>query len=115
MRGVWIQFELSTIAALGCPLSRGGLSLEACTALEDALLTFPAFYIQLCWPESDQRRAGRPAFLSSTIASAFPRLNERGLLTLPHSTSKPDLPDHKELILSVPKRILQIRSATKVL
>ncbi len=86
---VRVKFELATIAVLGCPLSLGGPSLEACTALEDAILTLPACDIQFCWSKDHWRRAGRPVFWSLTITSAFPKLNQRGLLTLPHCKLKP--------------------------
>ncbi len=111
-----VQFELWTVAALGGPLSRGGPSLEACTALEDAILTLPgAFDVQFCWPEHRRRRAGRPVFWSPTIASAFPKLSQRGLLTLPHSKSMSDHSDRKELIVSIPKHTPQTCLATKAL
>ncbi len=115
MREVWMQFELPTIATLGGLLSRGGPSWrEACTALEDALLLFPsALDVQFRWSEYHRRRAGRPAFWSPTISSAFPKLNKQGFLTLPHSKSKLDLPDRKELITSIPKHTLQTHLATK--
>ncbi len=90
LRDVRVQFKLPTIAILGGLLSRGGPSLEASTALEDALLTFPAFDIQFRW--LDRRRAGRSVFWSPTITSAFPKLCKLGLLTLPHGKSKLDRP-----------------------
>ncbi|KAI1784163.1 WD40-repeat-containing domain protein [Ganoderma leucocontextum] len=84
LRDVRVEFELQPIASLGCSLSEGGSSLEACTALEESLLTFPASQVQFHGPEFyRRRRAGRPEFWSPTITSAFPKLNERGLLTFP--------------------------------
>ena len=75
-----VQINSATIACLGCSLSRGSSPLDACHALEAALLTFPACELQFGWPEPNQRRAGAPEFWSPIIASAFPRLNEQELL-----------------------------------
>ena len=78
LRDVRVQLELWTISTLGCSLSYGGPSLEACMALEELLLTFPASDVQF---QYNGRRAGRVEFWSPVIKSAFPKLDEQGRLT----------------------------------
>ena len=75
-----MDVKIETMAALGCCISCGDRSLEACKALEDALLTFPSCRIALRNTIVD-RRAGRAQFWSKTINGAFPKLKERGLFT----------------------------------
>ena len=118
-KAVQAQINVRTLTALGCPLSSGARTLEACHALEESLLAFPAFKFQFCWLVPDWRRAGRAEFWSPTIKSAFPKLNQRGLLQLPQSkyNSDPDLA-YNELTVSIvtvpPKRALQIPLATRI-
>ena len=118
-KAVQAQIDVHALAALGCPLSSGARTLEACHALEESLLAFPAFKFQFCWLVPDWRRAGRAEFWSPTIKSAFPKLNQRGLLQLPQSkyNSDPDLA-YNELTVSIvtvpPKRALQIPLATRI-
>ena len=80
LREVGVDVEMEPIAALGCCLSCGDRSSEACRALEDALMTFPSYSIVLRDTIVD-RRAGRAQFWSEIINGAFPRLKERGLFT----------------------------------
>ena len=95
-KGVQVRFSLWTFALVGCPLSYGGPALETCQALEAALLAFPpkvSRNVQFDWGPEDpenlpRRRAGRPEFWSPAIRSAFPNLNQRGLLALPRSRRK---------------------------
>ena len=82
LRDARVQFELPSISALGCPLSRGGSSLEACAALEELLLAFPASNVQF---QYSQHRAGRREFWYPVVKSAFPQLNAQGRLILPKS------------------------------
>ena len=80
LREVGVDVKIETMAALGCCLSCGDRSSEACKALEDVLLTFPSCRIVL-HDTIRNRRAGRAQFWSKTINGAFPRLNERGLFS----------------------------------
>ena len=82
LRDARVQFELSSISVAGYPLSRGGSSLEACAALEELLLTFPASNVQF---QYSQHRAGRREFWYPVVKSAFPQLNAQGRLILPKS------------------------------
>ena len=118
-KAVQAQINVGALAALGRSLSSGAHTLEACAALEESLLAFPAFKFQFCWLVPDWRRAGRAEFWSPTIRSAFPKLNHRGLLQLPQSkyNSDSDLA-YNELTVSIvtvpPKRALQIPLATRI-
>ena len=78
LRDVCVDFELEAVAVLGCYLSCGDRSAEACKALEDTLLTFSSCRIVL-GDLVKTRRAGRAQFWSKTINGGFPRLKERGL------------------------------------
>ena len=119
-KAVQAQIDVDTLAALGRSLSSSAYTLEACTALEESLLAFPAFKFQFCWLRPDWRRAGRPELWSPTIKSAFPKLNQRCLLPLPHSKqySNP-APAYNELTVSIvavpPKRALQIPLAMRLM
>ena len=119
LRVVRVQFSVLT-STLGRSLLHDVSSREACTALEESLLAFPAFKFQFCWLVPDWRRAGRAEFWSPTIRSAFPKLNHRGLLQLPQSkyNSDSDLA-YNELTVSIvtvpPKRALQIPLATSIM
>ena len=77
---VWVEFEQSHLATLGRCLFWGGALLEMCNALEDALLSFPLCGIVFHHPVASQR-TGRAKFWSPTVRRAFPRLDERRLLT----------------------------------
>lgn len=108
---VRVRFHLRAFAELGCRLSsgagRGGITLEARQSLEASLLAFPeevAYSIQFYQePErsgrSSMRRAGRAEFWSPTITSAFPNLNQRGLLNFPCSRSKLVCPYRSKLMI----------------
>ena len=109
MTDVRVQFKLWAVAELGCSLSPGGgPTLEACQALEASLLSFPpkvACNLRFHGAPEDggqfyRRRAGRPEFWSPTITSAFPKLNQRGFLTLPCSRLKLIYPYDRKLIVS---------------
>ncbi|KAI1783249.1 WD40 repeat-like protein [Ganoderma leucocontextum] len=85
---VRVEFKLDPIASLGCCLSSGGRSLEACKALEEALLTF--FRPRILFHDAvTVRRTGRWDFWSATMKRAFPRLSERGFLSFPDPKSNP--------------------------
>ncbi|KAI1782618.1 WD40-repeat-containing domain protein [Ganoderma leucocontextum] len=83
---VRVEFKLDPIASLGCCLSSGGRSLEACKALEEALLTFLCPRI-LFHDAVTVRRTGRWDFWSATMKRAFQRLSERGFLSFPDPKS----------------------------
>ena len=77
---VRMEFEQSHLATLGRCLFWGGAPLEMCNVLEDALLSFPLCGIVFHHPVASQR-TGRAKFWSPIVRSAFPRLDERRLLT----------------------------------
>ena len=85
---VTVRFGPETLAALGNALSPTSPSLsEACAVLEEALFTFPITNIQICLPEPNCRRAGRPKLWSPIFASAFPKMNARGRVGILTSVS----------------------------
>ena len=79
---VRVEFKADTLAVLGALLSKAGALLDACKQLDEALLTFPKAPVLVCDPMYNWR-AGRAKFWSPIIRRAFPRLDERGLLTTP--------------------------------
>ena len=87
---VRVEFKVDPIARFGHWLSGPEALLEACKALEDALLSFPNSCI-LVHDSVDHRRAGRAGFWSPIIQNAFPKLTERGLLTFNFVRSKSSL------------------------
>ncbi len=84
---VRVEFDLNAIANLGCCIFKDGPSLETCRSLEDALLNFKAPGRIIARPSVRYVRAGRTQFWFPTVKRAFPRLGERGLLTLMWSKS----------------------------
>lgn len=86
LRDVRMEFELDPLASLGTRLYWGGApTLEACRALQEAVLTFPLHRIILRHNPIHAGRAGRAEFWSPTIKHAFQIVAERGLLTSVHS------------------------------
>ena len=78
---VRVEFTADPLANLGACISGASPSLEACKRLDEALLTFPNVAVLVHDP-MHKRRAGRAKLWSPIIRRAFPRLDERGLLTL---------------------------------
>ena len=76
-----VEFKASPLAVLGAPLSEASASLDACKQLETALLTCHNGAVLVHEPMQN-RRTGRAKFWSPIIRRAFPRLDDRGLLTL---------------------------------
>ena len=79
---VRVEFTADPLANLGACISGSGTSLEACKRLDEALLTFPNAAVLVHDP-MHRRRAGRTKLWSPIIHRAFPRLDDRGLLTTP--------------------------------
>ena len=90
---VRIEFQADPLAHLGARLSRASARLEACERLEEALLTFSNDSL-LVRDLVRNRRLGRAKFWSPIIRRAFPKLNERGLLTLKFTPCKWELVSH---------------------
>ena len=76
LRDVKVQFA-ALAPTLGRSLLHDVSSREACTALEESLLTFPDPHIEF---KFDEHRAGRVELWFSVIKSAFSILDERGRL-----------------------------------
>ena len=76
-----VEFKASPLAVLGAPLSEASASLDACKQLEIALLSCHNGAV-LVYEPMQNRRMGRAKFWSPIIRRAFPRLDDRGLLTL---------------------------------
>ena len=81
LMNVRVEFKADLLAKLGARISEASASLEACKQLDEALLTFPNAAVLVRDPIYNWR-AGRAKFWSPIIRRAFPRLDERGLLTL---------------------------------
>ena len=77
--GIRVELRLDTFARLGSSVFWGGVPLEICKALENALLNFPLRHILLRL-QAFKRRAGRAEFWSTAIKRAFPRLDKGGCL-----------------------------------
>ena len=84
---VCVEFKADPLSKLGACLSGASAPLEACKALEAALLTFPNSPIVVRDPVRN-RRAGRTKLWSPFIRRAFPRLDARGLLSLKFTPCK---------------------------
>ena len=80
LMNVRVEFKADPLANLRAPISEASASLEACKQLETALLTFSEAPVLVHDPV-DNRRAGRAKFWFLIIRRAFPRLDDRGLLT----------------------------------
>ena len=85
LRTVCMPFKPRIIGTLGVGLPCGGPSLEACVALEKALLSVPDMDVQFDWTQLDRCRAGRAEFWSPIVKAAFPRLYVQWSRTLPQS------------------------------
>ena len=111
-----VHFDLQTMSTIGCPVSRGGSSLEACTALEELLLPFPNSNIQFQRGHDQDRRV---EFWSPVVKSAFPRLDEQGRLTFLQSKSNLIHLCHRQLTVEtfLPKPPFQVYTslATNIL
>ena len=80
LRNVQVSVE---VAHIGCYLSDPGPSLDACKALEGALLLIPNSRIRIHAPTTSYEREGRAEFWRPVFERAFPRLNKQGRLSLP--------------------------------
>lgn len=80
---VRVEFKLHTgsLAVLGTCLSRRSATLAVCQVLDGALLAFRLGRVS-CHSPAGRRRAGRAEFWSAAFQHGFPKLSERGLLSL---------------------------------
>ena len=96
---VRVEFKADPLANLRVPISEANTSLDACKQLETALLTFSNAAVLVHDPV-DNRRVGRAKFWSPIIRRAFPRLDDRGLLTLKFTPCEWKLVSHCQEILT---------------